>query len=359
MGIRAGAFAQPSVPWGEWSWLNSRTWDTRFVLASVVLVAVPLVFYHWLGVSVALVNALVAALVGGPHMYATYTVTFLERRFWLQHPLYTAGALLVPVGVTILAIVDLTTLLTVFLAWASFHVLQQAAFITDSYRRRGPAEPSPWARLVDYAVIFTSMYPFAAYKLVRDQFVIEDRTLQIPAFLKHDLLIYLAWLAFAVTLSLWIAKTVGEAREGRLNYTKTVFIGLTAGAAFLIPTFNQLDVSFQGMNAWHSCQYLAIIWLVNTQRKQRGLISNSAVRGISGSEHTLRFYLTLVGITVAAGGLVLVLNALTPLSLTQCYYIVVLGCLLIHYYFDTFLFTQAGRAAQTQLSGRTGVWELP
>src|SRR5205814_49850 len=102
----------------------------------------------------------------------------------------------------------------------------------------------------------------------------------------------------------------------------------------------QLDVSFQGMNAWHSCQYLAIVWLVNKLRKQRGLISSSTVRGISGSEHTVRFYLTLVGITAASGVLILVLDAVTSLSLTQCYYIVVLGGLLIHYYFDTFLFTQ-------------------
>ena len=45
--------------------------------------------------------------------------------------------------------------------------------------------------------------------------------------------------------------------------------------------------------------------------------------------------------------------------MTQCYYIVVLGFLLMHYYFDTFLFTQAGRAAQAGLAGRTGVWEWP
>src|SRR5206468_4389240 len=143
------ALAHRSASWGEWSWLSSRAWDTRFILASVALVPIPLLLFHGLGFSVVAVNLVVAALVGGPHMYSTYTLTFLEKKFWLQYPLYTAGALLVPVVVVVLAITNLTLLLTVFLAWASFHVLQQAAFIGDCYRNRGPLESSRWPRVVD------------------------------------------------------------------------------------------------------------------------------------------------------------------------------------------------------------------
>jgi hypothetical protein len=359
MSVGARALAGRSASWGEWSWLNGRQWDTRFLLASALLVPIPLMLYHGVGLSVTQVNLVVAALVGGPHMYSTYTLTFMERRFWLQYPLFTAGALLVPVVVVFLAIFDLTLLLTVFLAWASFHVLQQAAFIGDCYRARGPAEPTRWARAVDYAVIFTSMYPFALSKLVSDQFLIEDRILQIPSVLKLEALVYAGWAAFLVALSLWIAKTVTEAREGRLNYTKTVFIGLTVGWAFVIPVFNQLDVSFQGMNAWHSFQYLAIIWLVNKQRQARGVISSAAVTRIAGTGNTWRFYGVLVGITFLAGLAILALQTFTMLSVEQCYYIVVLGSLLVHYYFDTFLFTRAGTVVRTQLTTRTGVWDWP
>jgi len=156
-----------------------------------------------------------------------------------------------------------------------------------------------------------------------------------------------------------VNKSVGEAREGRLNYTKTLFIVLTVGASFIIPAFNQLDVAFQGMNTWHSFQYLAIVWLLNRQRKERGTISSAAVNRLSGSENTLRFYATLVGITALAGGLVLVLRLTTSLATEQCYYMVVLGSLLIHYYFDTFLFTRAGVVVRTQLAERTSVWEWP
>jgi hypothetical protein len=203
------------------------------------------------------------------------------------------------------------------------------------------------------------MYPFAVYKLVHDRFIIEDRVLQIPWLLKHDALIYLAWLAFAVALALWVGKSTAEAREGRLNYTKTLFIGLTVAAAFVIPAFNQLDVAFQGMNTWHSFQYLAIVWLLNKQRRDRGAITSGAVRRLAGAENTWRFYGTLVGITVAGGGLIALLMAVTSLRPEQCYYMVVLGSLLVHYYFDTFLFTRAGVAVQGQLAARTSVWAWP
>ena len=152
---------------------------------------------------------------------------------------------------------------------------------------------------------------------------------------------------------------MAEAREGRLNYTKTVFIALTVVAAFIIPAFRQLDVSFQGMNTWHSFQYLAIIWLVNRERKARGLISNRAISKLSGAENTLRFYSTLVGITGLAGVLVLLLRLTTSLSMEQCYFMVVLGALLVHYYFDTFLFTRPGLVVRSSLSSRTGVWDWP
>jgi len=359
MSANASALAQRSASWGEWSWLSGRTWDVRFILASVALVPLPLLLFHGLGFSVVAVNLVVAALVGGPHMYSTYTLTFLEKKFWLQYPLYTLGAFLVPVGVVLLAITDLTILLTVFLAWASFHVLQQAAFIADSYRARGQAEPSRWGQVIDYGVIFSSLYPFAMWKLVNDQFIIENHILQLPWFLKSDAPVYLAWFGFLAMLSLWIGKSVLEAREGRLNYTKTIFIGLTVAAAFVIPMFNQLDVAFQGLNTWHSFQYLAIIWLVNKQRKERNAISSGLVRGLAGADNTWRFYATLVGITVLGGVLIVTLQTFTSLSTEQCYYIVVLGGLLVHYYFDTFFFTSAGRVMQSRLTRRTSVWDWP
>ena len=341
LGTRVGAGSATGV------WLHSREWDLTFILGSAALVAVPIALHHLAGLSTTAVNLLVAALVGGPHMYSTYTLTLFERRFWQRHPVLAAGSLVVPVVVVYLAITDLTLLLTLFLGWASFHVLQQVCFLTDCYRERA-GEESRIAQWVDYAVVLVSLYPMAVYKLVHDQFRVEGRVLQIPFFLKGEWLVWLVAFAFAASLALWLAKTVHEARTGRLNYPKTLLIALMVAIGFVIPFFDNLDVAFQGINTWHSFQYLALIWYVNRLRAERGEISPNLMKILATGEATAeqysarRYYAFTVALTLAAGALIWALIQTTGLSAEQCYFMVVLGSLLIHYYFDTFLFSRGG-----------------
>lgn len=323
-----------------WPWLHSKQWDLSFIIGSCVLVAVPLLLFYQLGVSSTAINLLVAAAVGGPHMYSTYTLTMLEPAFWRRYPLYTLGALVVPLVVITLAILDLTLLLTMFLFWASLHVLQQLGWIADCYHVRAGRQLTEWSRLADYAVLFTSLYPFAAQKLVTGAFVVEGRALPIPDMFRSDWTPALVWTAFGLAAAVWVAKTVWEARNGHLNGPKTLLIGLSVAIAVCIPTFDHLDVSFQGMNTWHSFQYLALVWYVNRVRAEKGDVSLALVRRITGPGRAGPFYGTLVAITLAAGVLIGLLYAVTGLTLEQCYFMVVLSFLLMHYYYDTFLFTR-------------------
>lgn len=335
---------------GHWPWIRSQKWDLTFLILSSALVSVPLIMHYWLGVSTTAINLLVAGLVGGPHLYSTFTLTFLERSFWRRYPWYTAGALLIPVGVIFLAVVDLTLLLTIFMGWASLHVLQQIAYLTDCYRARA-GEPFPGrSQAIDYALLFTSLYPIAMYRLVTDTFQIGKEPIHkyFPVFLKTDLFLYFVWAAFAAALALWLFKTAQEYVEGRLNYPKTLLIGITAVLAFIIPSFDNLDVAFQGMNTWHSFQYLALLWLVNCVRGANGEISSGIVQKIAGDRQTKRFYGFHLGLTLAAGVVILTLYGASTLlfgwglRFDQCYFMVVLGSLLMHYYFDAFLFTRVG-----------------
>src|SRR5512140_1510600 len=80
-------------------WLNTRSWDLTFISLSAALVILPFAAYglfqyllgiasvrSLLGVAPAdildfsrnTVNGMIALLIGGPHMYATYTRTFLD-----------------------------------------------------------------------------------------------------------------------------------------------------------------------------------------------------------------------------------------------------------------------------------------
>ncbi len=41
--------------------------------------------YHGLGVSQTAVNLIVAGLIGGPHLYSTFTYTFMEPSYRRRH----------------------------------------------------------------------------------------------------------------------------------------------------------------------------------------------------------------------------------------------------------------------------------
>ncbi len=331
-----------------WPWLRSRRWDLTFVIGSGLLVALPLLLHGTFGVSAGVINIAVALLVGGPHLFSTYITTLLEPRFWRQHPRYTLGAFLMPPAVISLAILDLTLLLTVFLLWASLHVLQQVAWIADCYRAKAPWPAARWSRGMDYAVLFSSLYPFAMAKLVGGTFVITDRVLPIPEFLRAQWFVDVCWFAFGVSLALWLANTCWELYTNRLNGTKTVLIGATVVVSLLIPTADNLDVAFQAMNAWHSLQYLALLWYVNAIRAARGDVSLEFLRNITGPGLARPYYGALVAATLLAGLIIGLLYAATRLSLEQCYYIVLLSSLLVHYYFDTLLFTRTASLVPAQ-----------
>jgi hypothetical protein len=333
------------------AWIRSPKWDLTFLILSAVLVPVPLLLHYVFGVSSDAVNLIVAGLVGGPHMYSTFTLTFWDSSFRRRYPVYFAFAFVVPVIVIYLAVVNITLLFTLFMMWASFHVLQQLGYLTDCYRAQAGEPFSGKSQAIDYAVLFASLYPVAMYRLSMDEFVINNEPIYryFPAILRTDVFVYLVAAVFATALGLWLIKTYHEYRNGRLNYPKTLLIGITVPISFLIPMVGNLDVAFQGMNMWHSFQYLSLIWLLNVIRKERNEIKHETIQGITGADRTWQFYGFHVGLTVAAGVAIVALYAVAnmllgwTLSFVQCYAIVVLSWLLMHYYFDTGMFAGIGQ----------------
>lgn len=116
-------------------------------------------------------------------------------------------------------------------------------------------------------------------------------------------------------------------------------------------------MAFQGLNVWHSFQYLAVVLYLNRLRAQRGLIGSRAVAAIS--RRGWRLYGLCLAFTLGAGLLFLAVLAIVvhigafatgtpmhnPLFGTVAsdqhyfaFYSVVLSFLLVHYYFDHFIF---------------------
>jgi hypothetical protein len=368
-------------------WLRSAPWDLSLLVSSVILAVIPYSIYVALGGSAleeasikgttayqarVLVNLLVTAFIAGPHMYATFTGTLLDPDYVRRHLGLLAISAVIPVSVIAAAVVSYESyvwLLTVFFGLASVHALHQIVWLSQAYNRRARVATSLPSRLIDYAVVFTSLYPVAVAKMVRGEFRIG------PVYLEYNHLIYgwfwfadLVALAFGVSLALFVAKTILELRAGYLNVPKTVLIAVTVPVMLTLPAFPNMDTSFQGANAWHSFQYLALTWYANRLRekvtgKQVGFLhwlpskeilsgtwfrlSRRLVSADRGSGWTT-YYLVCFSLVPVSGILIVLASLIWPKlhagqpGADEVYrYMIVLSALLVHYFQDTFLFTDA------------------
>lgn len=336
----SGAVPAPGI------WLRSPSWDLTFLILSAALVPIPLLLYHGLGVSQTAVNLIVAGLIGGPHLYSTFTYTFMEPNYRRRHRRFLAASLALPVIVTTMAFVNLQILLTVFFMWASVHVLHQITYINDCYVAKGPVTRPTRERVIDYGVVFLCLYPMATPQILDGSFQLGGTQLYVPGWATHGAIavIQIAGVAalFATFFVLWVAKTVRDLRRGTLLVPSVLLIGLTILVGFTLPLLPNIDVAFQGFNVWHSVQYLGLVWFLMAMRKERGEIDNHFVAEMNGPDRPWRFYGLAVVLTAVAGMLVLLLHAAFGVPLQKAYYIVILSTLLQHYYLDHLQFTKLG-----------------
>jgi hypothetical protein len=282
--------------------------------------------------------------VGGPHVFVTFTRTHLDPGFVKRHRWRTRAAYLIPFATAAFAFSFTPLFLTVFFTWASLHVLQQISYVADHYSNRQSRTPSLRERLIEYGVIFSCLYPFATVRMVEGTFMLDGTKLLVPEALLGNGLIIFAFAVFGIFLVLWLVQSVRSAARKELHYGKTALIGATVCATLFTPLFHNLDVAFQGINSWHCIQYLALVWWANRLRAQRGDTQTGFVGALSerGWKGFLRYYLAGVGITAGVVGLIYVVYWIFPtISPLLAYYMVGKGLLLVHYYYDTFLFTQA------------------
>lgn len=337
-------------------WLNGRRWDLGWLIGSAAIVPVILALVA-AGTSSLVLNIGVTALIGGPHLFSTYLATYMDPRFRKSHwPVLLAAAIGVPAFVVYWTLTDFQILLSVFIFAASAHVLQQNAFIADTYARRSGHSETPAQRAIDYGLLATCMYPIAAYKLVHGTFALSDVQILIPGFLRTSLTYHSLWIVFGSLLIAWCAKTIMQIRSGTVNVPKTMLIAATTVIAFFIPmaaSGPRLELAFQAVNTWHSVQYFALVWLIQKLRGERGLIDSPLIAKLTGSAGSAwKMYATCFGTTAALFAALIVVFKTDPLHIPyiQYYYMGVLSCLLIHYVLDAYLFaTSAGRHATPEL----------
>jgi hypothetical protein len=332
------------------AWIYNRKFDLVFLTLSGVLVFLPYLSYGFLqriGASDATASLIiglgVTLLVGGPHMYSTYLRTALEPRFRARYGfLVYLPLIVIPALVIIGALYAFLVLLTFFFFWASIHVTHQAQWISETYRRKAAGRVSNLDRLLDGAVILGALYTVAMYKFVEGRFALGSNTLLFPEFLKHRSLAVTFTVGFAALFLFYVYRTVVEIRRGEASVPRLLFMSLTVTLAFVIPLFDNLDVAFQGFNTWHSLQYLALTWFILSRKAERGEMQGPVPRRLSGTEKTGKFYAAMIGATLFSGVVYLLIWKGLGFAQDKSYYVVVLTFLLIHYFYDHFLFREFG-----------------
>lgn len=358
--------SSPSVQSGLW--LRNRNWDLAFITLSVVFVPLPYLVYLLLwqvfgvqdDVARNVVNGFVAIAVGGPHMMSTFLRTGLDKDFNRRYPMLIRSSIIIPIVVVSLAFLNIDLLLTVFFFWAATHVLHQIIYVVELYAHKEAKfvrhkDTPRLSRLIDYAVIGTCLFPWAAYKISQGEegFVVgvRDLTTVIPKLFQAQWFFLAMAGIFAIALGAYLLKTFMEYRAGTINWPKTIFLLLTVAVAFVIPSLPNLDTAFQGMNTWHSFQYLALTFYIVKLKQQAGelegnapIVARFAKRTKDSKGLFLLSTIMLVGSLVVFGVVYVLAGILRPGIDTNthfdiAYYTGILSFLWIHYYHDHFLFT--------------------
>jgi len=326
----------------ENKWIRSKRWDLTWLVGSVVTVPLAPLMYS-AGLTADGVATVIMLAVGGPHVFVTFTRTNMDPKFVRHHRTYARLAYLIPFATAAFAFAHTRLFLTFFFAWASLHVLQQITYVANCYSNRQKLAPTTAERWTEYGLIFSCLYPFATIRMVEGTFMLDGIQLLVPSFLLGPGLIVAAFAVFLAFLAAWLYFVVRRARAASLHYGKSSLIAATVVATLFTPLFPNLDVAFQGINTWHCVQYLALIWWANRLRRERGQTELPFVQAISerGWLGFARYYGAAVGATAGVIALIYGLKWSMGLSPLLAYYMVGKGLLLCHYYYDTFLFTQA------------------
>jgi len=348
-------------------WLRNKKWDLLYITCSVIVTPLPYVLYllgrDLFGIdddlSRNIVNGFVAIAIGGPHMMSTFLRTGLDKNFKQHYPMLIRSSILIPMIVISLAFLNLELLLTLFFAWAALHVLHQVTYIAELYNYkeynyvRKEGSLSMTSRLIDYALILTCLFPVAAYKIWHGTFQIGTNDLGsvIPEFFEQRWFFVTLSVIFGVALIAYIIKTINEWRTNHLNMPKTVFIVITVFVAFFTAFLPNLDTAFQGLNTWHSFQYLAITFYIIKIRQMYGDLKNDAplvARFSASTKDSKGLYLLSTLLLVGSVVIFMLVYWLAGIvrpdmdvhqHFDTAYYTSILSFLWIHYFHDHFLFT--------------------
>lgn len=398
--VAVSATPRSAAGWSSQGWIHSAGWDKRWIIFPALLAPLPpLIFYASMyllerfstadattrmGMAEDIVSLFVMVLAGGPHVWVTYTRTWMHPEFRRREKAwFLASFLVLPFVATMALSSELTRklLLTGFFFIASLHIIHQLSYVVRFYQDRDRVKPSLKSRLIDIGAVIFPLYPVSTFRMVLvnensmafawvSQWLSVDqaRSLKfhigrahplLPDFILSDWFWMANLLGFLVFFSLWAGKSLREYRAGALQTPKFLLIACAIGVGLFCPLMPNLDSSFQGFNLWHSIQYIALTWYIMRVQTDKGRQLNPFVKWLTKDERTgPRYYGVafgiVVGIIAVIMGVAVLLSSVQgvgmfagsgevgainyrPGAVLQAYYLLGFGLLLTHYFHDFFL----------------------
>ena len=393
----------PPLAASRQGWIWTESWDKRWIIFTALLAPVPVCVFYFcihvltqhIGVGAAdarsisedLTSLFVMALAGGPHVWVTFTRTYLNANFKARHKFwYWAGFLVVPTVATLgmYSNTTRTLLMTGFFFLASLHIVHQLSYVVRFYHDRDGTKPTLASRWMDFGAVIFPLYPLSTFRMVMGnestlawKWAVSSFGLEraqeykfhigrvqplLPDFILNDWFWMANLAGFVVFTTIWAVKSYTEYRDNKLHLPKFMLICCAIGVGLFAPCWPNLDSSFQGFNLWHSIQYIALTWFITRNMASRGEHTNGFMRWLGGDgQKGAKYYAFGLGVFFLIISIMLVIATVLVLSqgigyfhgvgessqanyrpgaVLQSYYLLGFGLLLTHYFHDFFFFTR-------------------
>ncbi|WP_224245481.1 hypothetical protein [Hyalangium gracile] len=259
-------------------WLVDRRHDLLSTVGGLSASLALLGLHAWVGVSgLVLWWAWVLAL-DGPHIFATLSRTYLDRRERSARARllvgslgwFAAGPLFFGVSVLLGRRLPFDLFLTLTSLWAYWHVVRQHYGVMTLYQRKN-GDTHPVDRRVDSLTLYVGLLaPFIAFALTHP---VARRMLGMPADPgPEQLLARAAWAVTLAVVALFAARQLQRWRAGLgVNTPKVLLLAAALGLTALLfypPVSRRVDFLMVAVvvTAFHNVQYHGIVWFYHRNR---------------------------------------------------------------------------------------------
>ncbi|WP_199538573.1 MULTISPECIES: hypothetical protein [unclassified Duganella] len=280
-------------------YMRSRRFDRLFVLGIPLLAlavgALALGFPHYF----MLIISLDLALLGYHHVISTYTRLLFDLKSARQH-----WALLLPLPVAVFAGVYLligwggvAAVATLYMHWQWYHYTRQSEGINKAYgmKTRSVQAGNPVFNRITFYLVPAAAFLMMSARPDSTFLGMEVWKLPVPQWLA------LATMAAAAAcLAWWLAAQVRALRDGTLGRLHFAYL-CSHYMIYLVSyvAIHDITSGWLVINVWHNAQYIAFVWLFNSNQFKGGV--NPEQRALSWLSQEGRWPLYLMACLALTG----------------------------------------------------------